>query len=311
MPFPKVTLGLIHQTLVDGFDGYSLNSGKQLSADTNPDNIEAVSDDALPFLLFDIGNAQTAPWQQFQQSVSWDIPAILKVKGASEDVNAIMLETLQALMQRTQELIGLPINEKGKVTPFTNASARLFDEGKLGFIAERGGPFLRSFATDPSIGSYATAKLVFHVEATLDFDPRGELPKAVQILLGIIPMTGSLAIDPTLPDPYGIPVFPRDSLRGLQNSPPVADADRVVEVLANPYAVSLSAGSPTAPLSAIVKYANWNTVHVERLATWQSTNGLIATVDAAGVVTRVAAGTCTVSCTLNGVTSNGVAITCT
>lgn len=312
MAFPKITITRIWETLIDGFDGLTLSSGKELSADNNPDSIDVVSDDALPFLLFDIGAAKTAPWQRWEQTVSWDIPATLKVKGASEDVDMILVETTQDLMQRTQELIGLPIDENGKVTPFTTATASLFDQGKLMFLAERGAPFLSSFQAQPSIGGYAKASLIFHVESTIDLDPRDDLPLALQIRMGIVPQIGSLSQDSTLPEPYGIPVTPRQSIPGFgPDAPSPSDADRVVEVLTIPYAVSLSVATPTSSLSAIAKYANWNTAYVGRLAQWSSSNASIATVDASGVVTRVAAGTCTVSCLLNGVASNGVAITCT
>jgi hypothetical protein len=329
MSFPKTTLKLILDTLIAGFDGFAVDAlGTLLAADKNPDDIDIVSDDLLPFLLFDVGSAQPTPWQAWQEFVQWDVPAILKIKGPPEEVDDIMLEVLQSLMQRTAELIGLPIDETGKVVPFTTATAHRFDKGELQFVAERGAPFLRSFATTPSAGGYSRASLMFHVESTLDLDPRGTLPLALQMRFGVIPMSGSLAADQTLPDPYGIPITADSAIRGIggyntpdplgrTRRPPlrrvagVAPADIVTAVLVTPYAATLTAGTPTQQLSSIAQYANWNTIHVEQLGAWLSSAPSVATVSAAGLVTRVAAGSTTITCTFNGVVSNGVAITCT
>jgi hypothetical protein len=214
------------------------------------------------------------------------------------------------------------------VVPFTPATASRFDSGDLTFVAERGAPFLKSMVMASSQGSYATASLVFHVESTIDNDPRGSLPIALQARFGVIPMSGSLAQDQTLPEPYGIPITPDSSYRGisayatrdplwktrtrpLPQLAGVADADRVMAVNATPYTATVTAGSPTVQLSSIATYANWNTAHVEQLGTWTSTSPSVATVNSAGLVTRVAAGSTTISVTFGGAVSNSVAITCT
>lgn len=327
-PFPKTTLNLIMMSMIAGFDGFELDDGSVITADKKPDSIQAVSDDVLPFMLFDTGSIQVAPWQAWQDSVSWDIPCTLKIKYPSDSIDDRMLEILQQIMQRTAELIGLPIDEDGNVVPFTPATAVRFDRGELSFVAERGAPFLRSMVAAPSQGSYATASLSFHVESTIDNDPRGALPVALQARFGIIPMSGSLAQDQTLPEPYGIPITPDSSFRGISayttrdplwktRNPPlpqlagVADADLVSSVNTTPYTATLTAGAPTVQLSSIAKYANWNTIHVEQLGAWTSTAPSVATVTAAGLVTRVAAGSTTISVSFGGAVSNGVAITCT
>lgn len=327
-PFPKTTLNLIMMSMISGYDGLELDDDLLLSADKKPDSIEVVSDDVLPFLLFESGNIKITPWQSWQDSVSWDLQATLKIKAPAEVIDDVMLETVQRIMQRTAELIGLPIDQDGKVVPFTTATASRFDSGDLTFVAERGAPFLTSVVTHPSQGSYATASLVFHVESTIDNDPRGALPLALQIRFGIIPMSGSLAQDQTLPEPYGIPITADSSFRGITayntrdplwrtRNPPlkqiagVSDADLVVRNLATPYTATLTSGAPAIQLSAIAGYANWNTVHVEQLGTWLSSTPAVATVSAAGLVTRVSAGSTTVTNTFGGVVSNGVAITCT
>lgn len=329
--FPKTTLKLIMDTLIAGFDGYEV-AGLILSSDRKPDGINTISDVRLPFLLFETGNIISTPWQFWQDSISWDIPAILKVKGEPGEVDDLMLQVLQALMQRTAELIGLPINADGEVVPFTPKTANLFDRGELKFVAERGAPFLKAVNVPPASGSYATASLIFHVESTIDNDPRGALPLALQARFGVVPMSGSLAADPTLPDPAGIPITPDSAFLGVGpyttpdpltkiRHPPlkqfagVADADRVTAVrittAAGAYAASLSSGSPTVQLSAIGQYANWNTAHVELLGSWVSSSPSVATVSASGLVTRVSAGTTSVTNTFGGVVSNAVAITCT
>lgn len=326
--FPRPTLRLIIESLIAGFDGLAVDDHAQLAADLNPDNIDAVSDDVLPFLLFDIGSIQIAPWQFWQDSIAWDLPAKLKVKTSSGEVETYLLEVLQQLMQRTAELIGLPIDQDGHVVPFTPATAYRFDRGELAFLAERGAPFLRSMSVRPAQGSYATADLMWHIETTLDHDPRGELPVALQMRLGILPMQGSLAADPTLPEPLGIPITPSSAVRGIggyntpdplgrTRRPPlrqavgVADSDRVTAVNVTPYATTLTAGAPTAQLASIATYANWNTAHVEQLGAWVSADQSVATVSSAGVITRVGVGATTCTITFGGVVSNVVAITCT
>lgn len=324
--FPQRTLGLIMGAIVAGFDGLELEDGSQLAADRNPDRIELVSDDLLPFLLFENGSINSNPWQAWSDYVTWDIPATLKIKGPPEDVDILMLDVVRQLMQRTSELVGLPVDANGKVVAFTPASAQKFDRGEVMFAANYAGPFLKSMQMQSSQGSYALCPVIFHVEATTDNDPRGELPVALQIRFGIEPRLGSLAADPTLPEPYGIPVAPMGDFRGVSGyntpdplgagrRPPlkqaagVALADALQSLGVTPYSATLTSGAPTVQLSAIATYANWNTLHVEQLGAWVSSSPSVATVSAAGLVTRVGAGSTTVSFSYGGSTST-VAITC-
>lgn len=325
--FPQRTMELLLSTLVAGFDGFKLDDGTLLAAGRNPERLEVVSDDLLPFILFENGSLRSNPWQAWADYVTWDIPATLKVKGPPDEVDTRMLVIIRQVMQRTAELIGLPVDANGMVVPFTPASAQKFDRDELMFVADYAGPFLSSINMPPAQGSYAIAPLIFHVEATLDNDPRGELPKALQVRFGVIPMSGSLAQDSTLPDPAGIPIVPMSARMGVggyntpdpmakTRQPPlkqavgVALADALQSLNVTPYAATLTSGAPTVQLSAIATYANWQTNHVEQLGTWVSSSPSVATISAAGLVTRVAAGSTSITFTFGGASSS-VAVTCT
>lgn len=325
--FPQRTMELLLSTLVAGFDGFELDNGTLLAAGRNPERLEVVSDDLLPFILFENGSIRSTPWQAWADYVTWDIPATLKVKGPPEDVDTRMLDVVRQVMQRTAELIGLPVDANGVVVPFTPASAQKFDRDELMFVANYAGPFLSSVGMPPAQGSYAIAPLVFHVEATIDNDPRGELPKALQARFGVVPMLGSLAQDSTLPEPAGIPIVPMSARMGiggyntpdpmlktrqppLQQAAGVATADTLQSLSVMPYAATLTSGAPTIQLAAIATYANWQTNHVEQLGAWVSSTPSVATISATGLVTRVATGSTSISFTFGGASSS-VAVTCT
>jgi len=327
----SASLEQIYDALVQGYTNTPIPGTKwKLTAAHKPDNIDDVSDDKLPFLLFDIGTLALTQWKVFEQYTTWNVSATLKVKGEPGDVDKIFLRVIQALMLRTYEILGLPVDDKGNVVPFNQATATLFDQDKLTFLAERGAPVITAIQTQPSDGKYLKATVQFGVQCVLNLDPRNPPIAKVAIMeVASIP-GGPITGDTTLPASVGIPTFSSSddhavtlgydtasptSLgpgQGIAGTPPSQQLRSLVinTGTATPYALSLSAGTPTGQLAAIATFMNWQSNYVTQVATWSSSNTAVATVDANGLVTRVAAGSCTVSCSIYGATSNAVAVTC-
>jgi hypothetical protein len=324
------TLDQIHDALVSGFQKFRLSNGKFLTA-TNTNNTTP-SGGTYPFLAFRTGRFSLKPWKDFQWSLSWDIPATLTVQGPGEDGEIQARQVLNDLILRTMQLIGLPIDDKGKVTPLNDNTIRLFDEGKLTFLCERGAPFLTSGNVSAIDDGLCRAELVFHVESTMSFDQR-ELNLMKVGVLGINPVPpDGIFQDSTTDDGRGVhlvygtsdesgfggyaskdPALPQGFINSNQEKPDsnVEPTQSVTaQVIVQPYSLALSIGTPTAQLSAIAQSQSYITQYVTSSGAWQSSAPSVATVSASGLVSRVAAGSCTVSCTFNGVVSNAVAVTC-
>lgn len=328
------TLDQIHDALAQGFHGFRLTNGKQLTASNSTRSTP--SGGQYPYISFRSGAGQFSPWKDFQWSLSWDIPATLTVQGPSEDGEAFARQAIFDIVARTTALIGLPLDDNGNVVPFGDDTLKLFDDGKLKFLCERGAPYVKSFNVRAIDDGVCAVDLVFHVEATLSVDTR-KLPRMKVGVLGVNAVSpNGLYQDTTAEDGRGIAmVFATSDERaqgaytsrdpqlsdGFVNSnqerpntnqaasPPLNQATASVNV--SPYTLSLSAGAPTASLSAIAWALDSSSQYVTQSGTWISSNTAVATVSSVGVVTRVAAGSCTVSCTYNGVASNAVAVTCT
>ncbi len=323
----KTTLLQVFEALIAGFDGLKFSNGDELSADQKPDQAKDISEDRLPYLLFDVGNLSFEPWKEWEQYSSWDVPAVLKIKAEPGDADTALLAAAQDIVFRTRSIMGLPVDETGKIVPYGPDTAARFDRGELTFLAERGAPFVKQFQTAPSSGRYASANLIFHVETVIDLDPR-VLGRAQVGIMGITPVApGQLFGDDTLPSPGGIAVVadrdlyafggydtvdPTAQRQGRQPTNRVAGVDprSVARVNVTPYSASLSVGTPTSQLQAVAIYGNYSSSYVTAIGTWASTNAAVATVSTSGLVTRVAAGSCTVTCTFNGAVSNAVSITC-
>jgi hypothetical protein len=324
----------IHDALVQGFDGYKLSDGKSFLSASNTITA-SVSGGRFPFLAFTTGSFSMSPWKDFEQSISWDIPAKLMVQGPGEDGEKTIRRVLMDVIFRTQELIGLPIDENGNTVPFNDDTIRLYDAGKIDFLCERGAPFIRTVRVTPVDDGLATADIVFHVEATMKLDPRTlRLMKVGVLGINPVPPDG-LFQDTTAEDGRGIalvfgtsaesaqggyasqdPSLPPGFInsnqeRGKTNDLPSLPLSQLTtSINVTPYSLSLSVGTPTAPLAAIAYAQNFSSQYVTQTAQWTSTNASVATVNASGVVSRVAPGSCTVFCTYNGVASNSVAVTC-
>ncbi len=323
----RVTLEQIYDALVQGYNGAPVAGTKwKLTARHRPDDIKDVGDDDLPYLLFEIGTLSLSQWKVWEQYATWNIAATLKVKGEPGSVDKAFLRVIDALLLRTAEILGLPVDDSGKLVAYSQATATLFDQDKLTFLADRGAPVITSLQAQPSDGKYLTAAIQFAVQCVLDLDPR-QLPIAKVGILGVMPSpSGIMSADSTLPASVGIPVItPSDehavtlgydtpnptgaaqAPQGVAGTPP---QQQIRSVNVTPYSLALSSGAPTASLTAIATFANWASEYVTSVTTWSSSNASVATVDGSGNVTRVAAGTCTVSCSSLGVTSNAVAVTC-
>lgn len=308
MSFPaRTTLQLIHEALVAGYNGAPLATGGLLTAAQRPDLAPAISDETLPYLLFDLGKIAFSDWQNWSSLSQWDVPARLKVKGEPGEVDRLMLSVVQDLLLRTRSIYGLPVNEAGEVISFSDATADLFDEDnpKLMFLAERGAPVIKSVVFQPSKGPYAEADIIFGVSSVLDFDPRKLRPM----------LAGVLGTDPRPPGELyegerGVRLL-IDEDRQAVVSPIYPDPrDTIRSVNVTPYQSALSAAAPTVQLTAIAFYATGASKYVQEQAAWSSTNGAVATVSSSGLVTRTGAGSCSISCIFDGITSGVVSIIC-
>ena len=314
-------LAQVYDALVEGYNGTPIGkTGRKLTAAHHPDDISVVGDEKLPYLLFDVGTLSMSQWAAWEQYATWNIAATLKVKGEPGEVDKVFLRTLGALLLQTRKILGLPIDADGNVVPFSDETAYLFDKEQLSFLIDRSGPEITSLVTQPSDGKYLEAKITFAVQTVLDLDPR-QLPIAKVAIMGVNPSPDGIMA----PDDTGIPVIadgdqhavtlgfdsasPVDGQpgEGVAGTPP---SQQIRGLNVAPYAASLSVGSPTVQLAAIATFMNWGSRYVTPSAAWTSSDPTVATVNSSGLVTRVAAGSCTVSCSIYGATSNAVAVTC-
>lgn len=91
-------------------------------------------------------------------------------------------------------------------------------------------------------------------------------------------------------------------------------ASRVASIAVSPASVSLTAAAPTQQLSATPTDTQGNPITDAGggfAPQWTSDNTSVASVNQSGLVTWVGLGTCSVTATFGGVTSNGCAVTCT
>lgn len=325
------TIDQIHDLLTSGFQSLTLSNGKFLTASNKTRTTPSAGQ--YPFLSFRSGSGQLTPWKDFEWQLSWDIPATLTVQGPSEDGEGTAREAVFDIIARTTQIVGLPVDDDGAIVVLSDETIKLFDDGKLTFLCERGAPYVKSFNIRPIDDGVCAADLVFHVESTLSVDTR-ELVRMKVGVLGVNPVApSSLYQDTTAEDGRGIAmVFGTDSERGFggytssdPSTPPgvinsnqeqpdsnVAASQplnqQTASVNVTPYSVALSAGAPTASVSAIAFALDSSSQYVTNSGTWSTTNAAVATVSA-GVITRVAAGSCSVFCTYGGVASNSIAVT--
>lgn len=313
------TLDQIHSTLVSAFKGYKLSDGKFLSASTRH---EPISGGTLPLIAFETGSFTMSPWQDFVDQLTWDIPATLTVQGVGEDGETKARQVVQDLILRSKQVAGLPIDEKGKLIPFGDKTVKLWDEEKLTFLTDRGAPYLKSARFILEQDGICKVYITFHVEAIMSLDQR-QLPLMKVGVLGVNTVRPTelyqdatdgrgVAIVFGSPDEKGFGGYASGdpsqpgSTGSVAGSPP---ADLVAQVNVTPYAVSISAGTPTAQMTAIARFNNWATQYVTSGAAWATTDSLVATVSASGLVTRVGAGSCNIFCTYGGTVSNSVPVT--
>lgn len=322
------TLEQIHSTLVAAYNKLKLSSGKYLTAD----NIrhDTVSGGAYPFLSFNSGRFTLSRWTEFEELLSWDIPATLVVQGPVQDGELVARAAVQDIMLRTKQVQGLPLDENGKIVSLEQALRR-YDEDDLDYLVDRGAPFIKTVVFKGEQDGLCAVDFIFTVEALLSFDTRDlKLMKVGVLGVNAVPPAG-LYQDPSIPDGRGVkvvfgtedekgfggyasgdPSFPyptRDPIQPGGTASVAGDPNPVVEVRVTPYAAAISAGTPTTQLTAIARYQNYLTNYVTQQGAWSSDTPSVATVNASGVVTRVGAGTTNITCTFGGVQSNAAVIT--
>lgn len=325
MSFPaRTTLPLVYRALIEGFNGIQLTRGGELTAAGKPDQPETISNDVLPFLLFDVGAMTMAPWNEWEELCTWDVPARLKVLGVPGDVDDTILDVLWDLILRAKSIVGLPIDETGSVVPFNDRTAYMFDEAKpqLMFLAERGAPVLKSIRIAASKGPYIEADLIFGVSTIFNFDPRTLHPMEKGVF-GLNPVGPGLLWK----DENGVALTADGDRIAIvaQNSPPpdlgnahllppldqvprrVAGTDprtTVVRLNVTPYTVTLYSVLPTAQLTAIAFYGNNASAFVTQQAAWVSSDPSVATVSASGLVQLLTLGSTIITASFGGISAS-------
>lgn len=321
----KPTLQTVHDALVAGLNDIALSNGSTLTCSNKKLTMETVSEANLPFLLMYTGRATQSEWTSYVTQVSWDIPAELKVKGATGEAPDVLRGIIDDINGYTTWLRGLFVDESGQVHLFSQDTINRYQKGELNPLAIRGGPFLKSWAARPdaSENPYAVADLVFHVEFLDDHDIT-EYGQAQQWGVGIVPVAPDKAYplgDPEQPWKYQfpIPAYANDTrTQGLFAGPDTtATNGKTNPPFSGSYAAPKGADprqavkdiNVTPPTSTI---SHLSTVQLTAVAvqvdgvsyyppvTWSSSDITKATVSQSGLVTGVAAGTVTITASYGG-----------
>lgn len=344
MSFPSPSLENVVAALMEGLDGApipgqesSANPRGLLTANDRINSESPVSDAVLPFLRFATGGLTAAPWQMWQQQIKATIPAVLKVRVRPDEGGARMRQAIDVIFRRMALLLGLPVDEAGKVMPYTEDTARRYDAGELADLVDRTGPhFSVARVTEAPGTPYATADLAFTVEFLLDMDPR-KFYQAQVVAIGVnLPGAAGENVetewtpDAPTPDedttatgrfnspdpeilvgaaevPRAFPPFPQgDDVEDAVEGPPIADAVASVAVYPRTAAVGIAG---TYQLVAVVQFGDGNVRNVTAASTWATSDATKATVSASGLVTGVGVGTASITATYLGIASSAAVVT--
>lgn len=322
----------IFRTLVAAFNGTDYG-GKSKIRSGHDRNLTA------PSMVWNIGTWTTEPFDKFKTLTRWDLPAEIKIQCEPGDPFA-PLDAIEALTLRGDLASGLPYDTKTG-DPILAGAANvdaLTRAGRVGYHGERFvGPTLRTMRPRPNEGDtgLAIVDTVWRIEVVIDATP-APLGVARQFTIGtnIGDPAGAWLKQPLDEDTQivipvdadmrsqGVFSEPDTTLRGggrvyrpgfppLIKPLPMAagpSEDRVVrEIDVQPRTASVST---TRQMTAIALYANYETELITNRVQWASTDTNKATVNSTGLVTKVAAGSVTITATYAGV-SGSAALTIT
>jgi hypothetical protein len=326
---PAPSFEAVHAALVTGFHTATLSDGLVLTASANLTAIEAVSQANLPYLSFKTGSFTTVgeadPWES---KISWDIPAELKVEGAAGHAGDVARRVIRDLFAITATIRGLPVTADGVLRPYGKNTAKYVAKNELTYLANRGGPYLRTVSVNPESADdpFAIAKLVFHVDFILQTEPERETRKVKVTTFGMNVLDlARQTLDWDVTRPYSVPqpaladtssqtahVEPAPAITAgglpLETGLPEPvrlkgpEASKIVAALIVEPAVKTLAALATQQLQAIAVYQDRSTGLVTPNATYASSDDTKATVSSGGLVTAVASGSATITVTYEGVT---------
>jgi hypothetical protein len=290
-----------------------------------------------PCVKWSIGNWLAESFEPFKTKVVWDLPAEVVVPCSPGDPFPV-LDALAALTNRGDLVDGLPVDAKtGKpiLADRDDIEALTRQERIVTFGERLVGPALRSMRTQPTEADTGFAKIdtVWRIELVVDVTPK---PRGIARQFTI----GTNIGDPAgawLKQPLGddveivLPVAADTKSQGVFAKPdttltgggtvyqggypplvrplPLAagpdEDEKLKEIDVQPRTATIAALA-TQQLSAIGTYTNYATALLTGRVTWASSNDLVATVSASGLVTGVASGSATITATYQGVSGSAV-----
>lgn len=297
----------IHAALCEGLSA-KLRSGKFLRCEANNDATSA-PDQMLPYLALQSGSVTMDEWDSATTRLyRWDIPGQLKVGGAAGESGAAMRSAFDDLAKACDDIRGLPIDEEGNVVRNSPEARDLERKGKLSYLANRGGPFLRSAQVIAEADGWALAKVLFHIDFIGETETT-EKPRVQFVKLGIhpdpddVPPSADRESEVTL---YSALVQPETEIAGIELAYPNArrldggdPAKTVVALRVEPHTLALE-DTETFQLIVIATMADGATFDVTGGASFGTSDADVATVDSAGLVTAVDPGSATLTATFSG-----------
>ncbi len=328
----------LFDVMVDAFNGVKIRAGTLQSGTSK--NI------APPRLVWGVGSWVSEPWETNKKRFIWDLPCDLSATVEASAESAI-LDVIYDIEQFAGLVNGMPVAQRRDgsyyAVPFGhdlwNSAAK---RKKILYPWERfDGPHITRVVAAPnqSEGGIAVAGLTWRVEfvlnteiaservvrvMTLGMQSRNVVPTPEQVdtrtnipFAQRVPIMASAAdtesqggyVEPQLTVNIGgkdvtLPVDP-DVTLPLDPGPDPSTLLRYVQP--TPASKTLAAMA-TQQLEGIAVYADGGTQNVSTTATWETSNGAVATVSSSGLVTAVASGTATIAATWMGV-SGTAAIT--
>lgn len=322
---------VIHRALVAAFNGAPLSRGELLTSSYS-------GTEAIPLLVWQVGQIKTDPWTSDSYHVTWTIPAKLTVRSEQSNPTRL-LEVVSDVQDWCGAVTGIPIDDDNNIVPRFSDQLAMFRDGKVKTIAERfSGPYVQSVAMPTGTTSdIYTADFVFVLDFIIGY-PKTEEFTVKQFVLGIQPMDPnyqSIGYDPNKPFRLQIPlatdsdVFSRTPYLDPDTALKTANGDRVygssppllrdydalsgvdpattlVRMDVIPGACTLTSGAPTKKLDAIGYYMDGGTTRLDALAAWVSGTPAAATVASNGLVTRVAPGSTVITASYNGLSATSL-----
>jgi hypothetical protein len=312
------TIAEVMAAFISVFDGSQLSNGQTLTAGDKVIDETAIADDNLPYLWFRDGSFSLSSWKPWEPLVTYTQPSFLKVKiDRTDDGAREMREILDDLIYIAWCINGLPVDADGVVVPFSPQTAALIDNDELDFLCERTGPRISQVSITEMPGTpYVKISITWALEFVANYDRRELAAQLRSVVIGVQARTKLGEEIDSIERTYSLPVDSNDPLTAagvdfssrvsppftspavlISPDPAVDDSTTILRIDAVPAAFDLPL-TATKQLTALVTYRDGSVVPTTA-ATWSSSDASKATVSpSGGLVTAVANGTVTITCTL-------------